>query len=541
MLDLNRRQLLKGGLAAGLLSAGGASLTACSTATSGGAGGGELNSSVILPDHIRYEGVQPDFRGEDGVDDAVLAYPAEPVKAITDPPGDGQPVTAMAMTNTPIPPQVGSNQFWQELNRRLGFDLEMQLVPSGDFSEKFQTAVAGDLLPDLFAMFTGGIRSLPRLLDAKAVDLTPHLSGDAIAKYPMLANIPTATWKLSVYGGKIFGVPVPRGAQSSLTLYGRRDLLESEGVAAPPTSLSDFAALCRQLTSQGTDRWALGRVPMPWIRQSFGIANGWSLQDGRLVSALEDERQTEALETGRRLLSDGVVRPESFASSGGIRKTWMVSGSIWLVDDTFSGWPGFYLYPGLSDAFRLLTWAPPSIDGGEAPIWLASPTYSITAISQKSADRVEALLSLLNYFAAPFGTEEYLFKMFGTEGVHHKLEGTDPVLTGKGKTETQLSLKYLSQGPWTIYMAGRPEVTKDAFEAQSKLVPTAIADPTLGLYSETDTKDGPRIGLGGLEGDILRGRKPVSDWAPAVAEWKKKGGDKIRDEFQAELDRRGGQ
>lgn len=540
MLNLNRRQLLKVGLAAGALTATGMSLTACSTDGAGDGGSGAVNDAVALPDHLRYDGVEPDFRGENGVDDAVLAYPTDPVKAIAEPPGDGQPVTAMAMTNTPIPPQVDTNQFWQELNRHLGFDLEMQLVPSADFSEKFQTAVAGDLLPDLFAMFTGGIRSLPQLLDAKAVDLTPHLSGDAIGKYPMLANIPTDSWKLSVYGGKIFGVPVPRGAQSSLTLYGRRDLLEAEGVTSRPESLDDFATLCKQLTARNSDIWALGRVPMAWIRQSFGIANDWSVQDDTLISALEDERQQDALETGRRLLSDEVVRPESFTSSGSVRKSWMVNDAIWLVDDTFSGWPDFYLYP-VSDTFRLLTWAPPSIDGGDAPIWLSSPTYGITAISKKASDRVEALLSLLNYFAAPFGTEEYLFKMFGIEGVHHTLEGTDPVLTPKGKTETQLSLKYLSQGPWTIYLAGRPEVTKDAFEAQSALVPTAVPDPTVGLYSETSIKDGPKIGLGDLESEILQGRKPVSAWAPAVAEWKKKGGDKIRDEYRAELDRRGDQ
>lgn len=538
MPDLNRRRLLTGGLAAGVLSAGGPMLAGCRTTNQGATGSGEINDAVLLPDHIPYDGVQPDFTGEDGVDDAVLAYPAEPVTAVTEPPGDGQPVTAMAMTNTPIPPKLSNNEFWQELNRRLGFELDIQLFPSAEFGAKFQTTVAGDMLPDIVGMSTSGIRSLPQVLEAKAVDLTPHLSGDAIAKYPMLANIPTASWELSVYGGKIFGVPIPRGAQTSLTLYGRRDMLEAEGVTSAPGSLEDYESLWRQLTSEANEQWALGRVPMTWLRQCHGIANGWSLDGGTLVSALEDERQADALEAGRRILADGLVRPESFSSSGSIRKDWMVHDAIWFVDDTFSGWPGFFLYP-VSDEFRLLTWAPPSIDGGEAPIWLESPTYSITIISQKAADRVESLLSLLNYFAAPFGTEEYLFKIFGVEGVHHELEGTDPVLTPKGKTETQLSLQYLGQGPWTVYMAGQPEVTKDAFEAQNKLVPTAVANPTLGLYSETAIKDGPKIGLGDLESQILQGRKPVSAWAPAVAQWKKKGGDKIRDEYQAELERRG--
>ncbi len=537
MLDFNRRQVLKGGLAAGLLTAGGASLAGCRTDNNSTTASGEDNDAVLLPNHVRYDGVEPDFRGENGVDDAVLAYPADPIAAVGQPDGDGQPVTAMAMTNTPIPPPVDKNQYWQELNSRLGYDLRMQLVPSSEFSAKFQTSLAGEALPDLVALFTHQIRSLPQVLASRAVDLTPHLSGDAIQKYPMLANIPTDSWRLSVFGGKIFGVPVPRGAQSSWTLYGRRDMLEAEGITEPPATLADYEALWQQLTSKENDLFGLGRIPKDWLRQSYGIANGWSLEDGKLVSALEDERQADVLEAGRRILKSGVVRPDSFAAAAATRKGWMAVDSIWFVDDTFSGWPDFYLYP-VSDTYRLLTWAPPALDGGEAPIWAASPTYSITMVNAQAADRIDTMLSLLNYLAAPFGTEEYLFKMFGTEGVHHELDGTDPVLTDSGKVETRLSLQYLAQGPWTIYMAGMPEVTRDAFEAQSKLVPTAVDNPTLGLYSETNIKDGPKIGLGDLENDILQGRKPVSAWAEGVADWKKKGGDKIRDEFQAELDRR---
>jgi putative aldouronate transport system substrate-binding protein len=90
-----------------------------------------------------------------------------------------------------------------------------------------------------------------------------------------------------------------------------------------------------------------------------------------------------------------------------------------------------------------------------------------------------------------------------------------------------------------IYQPGRPQVTKDAFEAQSKLVPDALQDPTLGLYSETDIRSGAQIGLGDLVNDVLQGRQPVRKWDSAVAEWKRKGGDKIRDEYQEALDKAG--
>ncbi|MFG1910412.1 extracellular solute-binding protein [Kribbella sp. NPDC048928] len=537
MHGLSRRDLMRAGLTIAAAAAAGTSLGACSNKGRGGPAG-DLNAGVALPKYLRYKGFRPDLIGKDGVDDGTLAYPANPPKATTGAPGDGRPVSALAMTNTPVPPALRNNVYWRQLNRRLGFDLQVELVPSADFSQRFQTAVAGDKLPDLFAMFTGSVPSLPSMLDKKAVDLTPHLSGDAIAKYPLLANLPTESWKLTTFGGKIFGVPVPRGAQSSTTLYGRRDLLEREKLTAEPKSLDDFASLCRQLTAPASNVWALGRVPLTWIQQAFGIPNSWSVQDGKLVSTLEHEHQKDALNAARKLVQSGVVHPDSFGAPTTTWKTWMANDAIWLVDDTFSGWPGFYLYP-VPESFRLLTWSPPALDGGRAPIWLGSPTYSMTSINVRAAERVEALLSVLNYLAAPFGTEEYLFKYFGVKGVDHRLQGTDPQLTAKGRSETQLSMKYLAEGPWMIYQPGRPQVTRDAFEAQSRLVPGALQDPTRGLYSETDIRSGAQIGLGDLVNDILQGRQPVNKWDSAVAEWKKKGGGKIRDEYQEALDKAG--
>jgi putative aldouronate transport system substrate-binding protein len=539
MPEINRRQLIKTGLTVSAAAvAGTTALSACSNKGRGGVTA-QSSTKVKLPKFVRYNGVKPDYVGTNGVQDAAIAYPANPVKAATSKPGDGKPVSALVMTNSPAPPALKNNKYWQTLNKRMGFDFQIELVPFGDWSQRFQTAVAGDKLPDVFALLTGSIASLPNLLEQKAVDLTPHLSGDAVTKYPFLANIPTESWNLTTYGGKIFGVPIPRGAQSSGILYGRQDLLSQQGINERPNTLADFQALCQQLTAKQANHWALGRAPLGWVRQAHGIANSWSLQNGKLVSALEDERQKDALEATRQLVAKKVVHPDAFTAQNSDWKTWMANGTIWLVDDTFSAMPGFYLYPSIK-SFRLLYWGPPSVNGGDASIWLGNPNYSMTAINANSADRIEALLSVLNYLAAPFGTEEYRFKHYGVEGVDYKLKGTDPVMTQQGTSETQLSLSYLAEGPWVTYQPGHAQATKDAFEAQSRLVPKGIANPVLGLYSDTDIRKGAQIGLGDLENDILQGRQPVSKWDAGVAEWKRKGGDKIRDEYQKALDERNG-
>lgn len=537
-----RRRLLQGSLGLGGLAALG--LAGCSNE---GRGGGTQadNSSVALPSYIPYEGLTPDLLGEGGVSDALLAYPQDPQPVTDGPPGDGQPIAAFALTNNPAPPSLERNDFWQALNERLGFDLSVSLVPSGDFNERFQTTVAGDQLPDLFTFFPGGVPGLPGLLAERAVDLTEILSGDAISAYPFLASIPTDSWRSTVYGGRIYGVPIPRGALSSLVLFGRDDLLQSRGIdPAEVSDWEDFRALCAEVTSPQAGAWAFGggmgdlAAPLGTVRRMFEIPNGWSLEGDQLVSSNEDERQLDALEASRQLVADGLVHPDALSVNQQQRKTWVVNGTAMFIEDTYTAWPDFVTNYPVGEDFRLGVMPTPlAAGGGRAPMHLAGPTHNVTSIGLRAEDRVEAMLDFLNYLSAPFGSEEHLFKSYGIEGVHHELRGTDPVLTEKGRSETQLSLRYLGEGPAVTYMPGNPDATEASFAAQNETVPTAVANPTQGLFSDTGSRRGGQIGeaLGNVEADILAGREPVSAWTDAVARWKRDGGDEIRDELQVAL------
>ncbi|WP_020014360.1 hypothetical protein [Promicromonospora sukumoe] len=534
---ISRRSLLMGGMGLGAFAVLG--LAGCSNE---GRGGGALtgNATVALPTYVPYDGVPMDIKGTDGVPDTMLKYPANPKKVTSGQPGDGEDVGIFGMTNTPVPPGADKNAYWQELHERLGFALTIALTPAGDFSDRFQTTVAGDRLPDIFEMFPGDVPGLPSLLEERATDLTEYLSGDAVKKYPFLANIPTESWQSCVFNGKIFAVPVPRGPAQSGVFYARQDWFEAEGIDPNVTSAEEFYDLCKELS--GGNTWALGRVPLGHIRQMFEIPNGWSEDGGKLTSANLHERQQEALELGRRLVADGFVHPDGVPATQPQRKTWLVNGTIRMLDDTFSAWPDFSNYP-IDENFRLAVAAPPLAEGGgTAGIHLGAPVQNITSISKKSAGRVEALLDVINYLAAPFGSEEHLFRTYGVEGVHHELDGTDPVLTDKGRTEIQLGLKYVVEGPWVNFQAGDPDVAQAEHDAQAAVVPTAVANPVQGLFSETASRKGGQIGekLASVESDILAGRKPVTAWADGAKAWAKGGGDKIRDEYQTALAERQG-
>jgi len=528
---LNRRSLLATSVAIGI----GGSLVGCSNEGRGGATGNNdaASKSKVRPTYIRYQGVQPDLSGAKyDIPDAFTKYPSDPVQATDAVPGDGKPIEVTCMTNWPIPPKLSENKFWQELNKKVGSPVEVNLTPSVDYSQKFATAVAGDKLGEIFQI--GDVPETPQMLAAKAVDLTPHLAGDKIKKYPFLANLPEDSWNSAIFGGKVYGIPIPRGAISSQVLYARKDIIDDLGLSTDLKSADEFIALCKELTDKRKNRFALGSVPTQFVRNMYDIANGWQIEDNKLVSNLEDPAQLDALDLIRKMWKLGYIHPDAFTSQNQDRKTRFSNGTGPLASDTFSGYAGYLQTVGKKAEIAVI--GPPAYNGkGVGHIWLGAPAISVTAISKKAEDRVETLLNYLNYLAAPFGTSEYLFRKYGIKGVDYTEKDKLPVLTDKGFSETQLGLSYQADGPYTIFLTDRAGATETCFNAMKDICPQALKNPVDGLYSETNNRKGGQINgdINDLTNDIIQGRKPLSAWGPAVKKWKKSGGDKIAQELHA--------
>ncbi len=511
----------------------------CSNEGRGGAAGknGNAPQSQVRPAYIPYTGVKPDMPGaEYKIPNAFTRYPADPVRATTTPPGDGKPIQVLTFTNTPIPPKLEQNRFWQEFNRRVGSPVSISLTPSVDYTQKFATSVAGDQLGDIFMV--GAVPQVPSLLEAKATDLTPHLSGDKIKKYPFLANLPELHWNSCIFGNKIYAVPVPRGAISSQALYSRADILEKQGVKAEVKSADDFVELCKALTDRRQNRFALATSPTVFVRNMFEMPNTWSEDGKKVVSFYEHEAHEQVFEILRKLWTAGYIHPDAFSGQNQDMKVRFGNGSSPLVVDTFSAWPS-YLQTAVNPEARIGIIGPPKHDGsGQGKIWLGAPNLSTTAISKKAEGRVETMLAYLNFLAAPFGTQEYLFRKFGLPVVHHKVVDGNPVLTDRGFSETQLGLMYQADGPWTIFLPEKEGNSAAEFEAMKQTCPDALANPVAGLYSETNVRKGAQLtaDMDQMTSDIIQGRKPVSAWAGAVKKWKSGGGDKIAEEYAEALE-----
>lgn len=536
---LNRRAFLGAGLgAAGLVAVG--SMASCSSDGGGSTGGSVAGAGVELPTYMRFEGVTADLPGtDDGIPDTFFAYPADPQAATTGTPADGSALQGSVPINKAVPPSMDRNSYWQELNARIGSDLNLTITPGADFAQRFATAVAGDGLGDMFTIDMG-FAQLPQFLEAQCQDLTEYLSGDAVADYPFLANLPTDSWRGTVFNGSIYGLPITRGVQSSVLLYTRGDLFEERGVDPQPSTIDDFVKACEEMTDTRANVWALTAVPMAMLQQMYGLPNTWQVgDDGSFTHAIELDGYREALELGRRLIEAELVHPDSVDATTADQKAWFGAGSGAIHQDTYSGMGSMYeVGLGGPESYVVGLMVTPSESGEAAPLWLGNPNNTISALKKGDESRIRMMLEVMNWLAAPIGTEEHMFRKYGVEGVHYELDDNgDPVMTSLGQSEASggtFPIEYLIDGPRPNYYPGRPEVAQDIHDHMQIVVPTGVRNPTVGLYSSTQGTKGGRLGttITDETNAILLGRKPVSAWDEVVDGWRTGGGDTIRSEYE---------
>lgn len=535
---INRRRLL--GAAAGttaLAVTGSAALAACSGNTTAGPTG-ENNSRVRLPDYVPYKGTVADLAStEDGVLAGYLKHPADPESIYPDKPFPGGNVTALVQSTGVFPPPLERNPYWQALNDRLGASLQLTMASAADFPNKRAAVLAGGDLPD-FVEITP-MPELPRLLEAEFENLSEHLSGDAINDYRSLANIPTQSWRNAVYNGGIYGIPIHRGVAGTAMLV-RDDVRQKRGLDQEITSGADFLELCRALTDARNNKWAT-TSPLSvllFFQEMLGAPNVWRNDGGKFTHTYETDETKKAIELVTGMWKEGLFYPDSFASPR--RPIELIgTGTVSLINYGYSTWHAILLdyLPG-NPQLNIGAIPPPKHDGGGlARKFLDSGIFSITAIKKSDPARVKNLLKLADWLAAPFGTEENLFKEYGLPGRDYSLQGSDPVPTSTGKTEVRVPVSLISNRSLVLYEPGVPDAVRKQHKYQETIIPTGQPYPTVGLYSDTHIRKGATLekSMQDLIADLIQGRKPLSSWDEGVADWRKNGGDAMRTEYERAL------
>jgi putative aldouronate transport system substrate-binding protein len=161
--------------------------------------------------------------------------------------------------------------------------------------------------------------------------------------------------------------------------------------------------------------------------------------------------------------------------------------------------------------------------------------FGLLVLKKASSDRIKLLLKCIDYICAPFGSQEYLTVTYGVQGKDYTLdESGNPRRTQQGIANMINWLGVMGVPAAVLFDPQLSSFPKDMNGALQPLAAVGVQDPTVGLYSATNQKQGFLIQTKLADGliDIIAGRRPMTDYDSLVADWRSGGGDTIRQEFQ---------
>ncbi|MEE1941813.1 extracellular solute-binding protein [Streptomyces sp. TRM 70361] len=541
----SRRTFLAATAATAAAAGGAPLLSACS---SGGGGGRKEGTTTrkeaakLLPAHEAARVVEPDIPSENGsrpgFTGKALPYGELPA-SVPEKLGRGGTVTITSpLWGTPPEKDCA---YYRAVDAAIGVQVAWQTQDGNTYGEKLGAVLASSGIPDMVVIpsweMQGRIRSA---IDSRFADLGPYLSGERVRKYPNLAAVPTEAWRMSIFGGKLRGLPLPSGAVDIIIPYYRQDVFEAKGWE-PPTSAREFMDLAREITAPKAKVWAC--EDMKWTAFNvFGVLPEkpycWERRGDRLVHRVETDAYLEALEWTRKLYAAGVVHPDAMAVRGdaGTRFT---AGQSLITNDGNAKWYGWtFEQSGQNPDFRVQGMDIFGHDGGDPRLYFANPAGIWAFISAKaSKEKVGECLAIANFAAAPYGTRENRLVRYGVEGTHHTIEDGVPTKTEQGVAEVQDTYFFTAGAEAVAAFPDHPRVVRDwcawqrrmgAFMTEPLLYGMQVREPNRWANLTDQFED--------LEDDVVRGRRPIADMRRAVEDWRGAGGDELRDWYRELID-----
>lgn len=502
-------------------------------------------SDALLPVTVPLKASVADIPGTaQGVPSAFYKYPT-PFRSVETAPLNGGKITAITNLFGTAPNGRDSNPAWQAIEARIGGQVEITSVSSDDYATKFNTMVAGGDLPDLVLNDGSAIPNIVEFLQAKCADLTPLLGGEKIKAYPNLAAIPEIFWKQTVQAGKIYSLPIPRNLTGG-SGFVNQTLLEKTGVKSTEDirDKDDFYKVAKDLTDPSRNQWALGstKFGLTMLHHMFRTPNGWRNDGGKLTKSIETEEYLAAIEFAAKLYKDGLYVPGSEGWTKSQMVNSFIAGKVAMIYDGLPAYIGPTGYgrsvPAANPANKAVPFIPVGHDGGKAQTWLDNVTFGTVMLKKAEEAKLKEVLSVANFLAAPFGSEEYLLLNYGAQGADYTLDGNgNPVATERALLDNAVPWKYLAAPQQVVFDPANKDIVDVMHNAYSKLIPLGVEDPCGTLFSPTNAAKGSKLGqpVSDAATAVIAGRGPISALKDAIAAWKKNGGDAIRGEYESAL------
>jgi putative aldouronate transport system substrate-binding protein len=228
------------------------------------------------------------------------------------------------------------------------------------------------------------------------------------------------------------------------------------------------------------------------------------------------------------------------ASSGADSSTLFNAGKMIMTQDGVGVWRGTQSEQAkITPGFNIQPVPIFSAVGGDPMAWTAEGPIFYTFIKKGLGnERTKELLRVLDWCAAPFGSEENQLRQYGVEGRHFtRAPDNSPIPTDLGRKE--LADQYGLLGgrmPALVGTADVPHFVEDLLAYSRTTYRFREADPFRGLKLEYPATYSKVIQITEDKiNDVVRGRRPLGDLDQIVKEWRSTGGEDGRAFFEKAL------
>jgi putative aldouronate transport system substrate-binding protein len=279
-------------------------------------------------------------------------------------------------------------------------------------------------------------------------------------------------------------------------------------------------------------------ISMQWMLMMHRAPHKWRESGGKFTRDWETPEYKETVATLRSYWDAGYVHPDTptYQQQQGAQPFY--AGKFGMYPTNFFAFGiAWDRILGINKNFRLSALIPFGHDGGKGVQFQEWGGNQITALKKAGSDRVKQVLGVLNYLAAPFGSQEHLNNWYGVQGVDFEFDAQgNPAYTKTGQNNVQyITWQTIISPPPVLYDVFDPTFVKVAHPIETAAHELAITDPTVGLYSPTVAAKGFPLMQAVWDGvnEILFGRKPINTLDEVVRTWRTNGGDQIRAEYEA--------
>lgn len=454
--------------------------------------------------------------------------------------------------DTAAKPILADDRVVAEINKKLGIDLQVQMVPEGDVT-KVNIAMASGDLPDIVTGAFGSTATNQWVRDGLLLPLN-----DFFDKTPALKENLTGTFSWTVNeDGNFYGYPfIAQYASSNATLSFRQDWLDKLNLEVPKT-IDDFYAVLKAFKEKDPD--GNGKDDTYGITSAKPVgdfnfvfyAYGRKYADyqldaaGKVIPHFEDPSFKPGMVFLQKLFAEGLIDPE-----------FVLNDRTKMEERFYQSKAGYLTAPlfrhvsriennlqQLSPEGKLGYSYPPEGPDGSKGYGAVGKVGTFTAVTNKSK-APEKAAQFIDFMISEEGKN--LVRM-GIEGIHYTKDGDKIVYNEEERAKDNFAENGWSHPlawgsfAWPLESNFLPE-TEPSRERALESVEIASAVQMPNLITQIPAA---QIESGGVVGDLfdqyyiemLEGEIDIDKGIEELSKkWRAQGGDKILEEAQAIYD-----